>query len=108
MRASTRRLLRHVFRHAPAVPRPVRTEALEGRTLLAGVGAAEDAAARDAAVQFFDASDAVFVENRGQWADASVKYAYNGQGINVGFTDTGPVLEVMRERSAHRRRQQCR
>ena len=51
--------------------------------------------AKSKAVEALSLSSAVFVENQGQWADSSIRYAYNGQGINVGFTDTGPVLEVL-------------
>ena len=33
------------------------------------------------AIQLFSASAALFVENQGQWPDASVRYAFHGSGI---------------------------
>lgn len=66
-------------------------EHLEDRKLLSGVAA--NAVAEQAAL---DLSNAVFVQNQGQWGDRSVKYAYNGQGIDIGFTNSGPVLELQR------------
>src|SRR5205085_1325285 len=57
-------------------------EGLEERRLLAG------------AVQVFDSVAPTFVENQGQWADASVKYAYNAPGASIAFTDAGPVFAL--------------
>jgi hypothetical protein len=64
-------------------------EALESRLFLSA-----SQTAQDQALQFLSTSSAVFVQNQGQWPDASIKYAYDGQGINIGFTNTGPVLEL--------------
>ena len=36
------------------------------------------------------------MQNQGQWTDRNVKYAYNGQGIDIGFTDLAAVLELQR------------
>lgn len=66
-------------------------EHLERRMLLSAVAASALAAPAE-----LDLSSAVFVQNQGQWTDRNVKYAYNGQGIDIGFTDRGPVLELQR------------
>lgn len=39
-------------------------------------------------------SPAVFVENRGQWADESVRFALISRGANVGLTDEGPRVQL--------------
>jgi hypothetical protein len=70
--------------------RKLHFEPLEDRRLLAA-GAVETA---DQAVELLGASPALFVENQGQWADESVRYAFFGQGANVLHTDTGPVLQL--------------
>lgn len=66
-------------------------EALESRLFLSA-----SQSAQDQAIQFLSTSSAVFVQNQGQWPDAGIKYAYDGQGINIGFSNTGPVLELER------------
>ena len=55
-------------------------EPLESRLLLADTSAV---------LQMFDASPAVFVENQGQWADASIRYAFNGSGGQCGVHGPG-------------------
>lgn len=65
-------------------------EALEPRILL-------DGTPEDQALQLFSVSPALFVENRGQWADESVRYVHNGSGANVAMTDAGPVFQVFRQ-----------
>jgi hypothetical protein len=62
--------------------RRLRIEPLEDRRLLS-------AASADTAIQLFSTSTALFVENQGQWQDESVRYAFNGPGVNIGFTDEG-------------------
>jgi len=47
------------------------------------------------AMQAFDLSPAVFVENRGQW-DESIRYGFDGKGTRVSFTDSGPVFQMIR------------
>ena len=37
---------------------------------------------------------ALFVENQGQWADASTRYGFEGSGAHALFTDAGPVLQA--------------
>ena len=64
-------------------------EPLESRFLLSGTPDLE-------AVQLFNASPALFVENAGQWADAAIRYACNGSAANVLFTDAGPVVQVFK------------
>ncbi len=48
-------------------------EPLEGRLLL-------DAGSDQAAIELFNISPALFVENQGQWADDAVRYAFHGSG----------------------------
>ena len=49
------------------------------------------------AIEVFDASPALFVENEGQWEDASVRYAFFGTGANVLHTDSGPVFQLFQQ-----------
>ena len=44
----------------------------------------------------FNVSPALFVENQGQWADESVRFMHQGDGVNVAMTDTGPVFQLFR------------
>jgi len=62
-------------------------EALEPRLLLSGI-------AQEQAMELFELSPALFIENQGQWADESIRYVHNGSGANVLFTDDGPVFQV--------------
>ncbi|HUW56747.1 MAG TPA: PKD domain-containing protein [Planctomycetota bacterium] len=68
-------------------------EVLEPRLLL-------DGAFEELAVELFDASPALFVENQGQWPDEAVRYSFHGPGMNVLFTDTGPVFQVFSQESS--------
>jgi hypothetical protein len=47
-------------------------------------------------LEFFGASPALFVENQGQWADASVRYFHQGTGANVAMLDSGVAFQVLR------------
>jgi hypothetical protein len=47
--------------------------------------------------ELFNVSPALFVENQGQWADASIRYLHQGNGANVAMTDAGPVFHVFRQ-----------
>ena len=67
--------------------RRLRCEPLEDRRLL-DVGAQ--------AVELFSVSPALFVENQGQWAEETVRYAHFGAGANVLHTSSGPVLMTSR------------
>ena len=60
-------------------------EALEARLLLSG---------DSTAIELFSVSTAVFVENQGQWADETVRYAFHGDGATVLHTDAGPVFHL--------------
>jgi hypothetical protein len=40
-----------------------------------------------AAVQQFQKGPSVFIENQGQWAGESIRFALDGSGANVGLTD---------------------
>ncbi|NQU23283.1 MAG: hypothetical protein HQ567_18545, partial [Candidatus Nealsonbacteria bacterium] len=69
--------------------RRLRFEALEDRRLL-------DAAGGEQAIELFSVSPALFVENQGQWADESVRFMHQGDGVNVAMTDTGPVFQLFK------------
>ncbi len=77
----------------PAQPssRRLFVESLECRCLLA-VGVAGTA---EQVVELFDISPPLFIENQGQWADDSIRYALFGNGANVLHTDTGPVFQFV-------------
>jgi len=62
-------------------------EAMERRLLLADVAPAID---------LFNASSAVFVENQGQWADRGVRYGFDGAGCAIGFRDEGVDFRLSR------------
>jgi len=51
------------------------------------------------AVQQFMAGPSVFIQNVGQWADASVQFALDASGANVGMTDQGPRFQLFRQTS---------
>ena len=68
-------------------------EPLEARLLLDGTAAQE-------AIELFHTTPAVFIENAGQWADASVRFVHRGQGASIAHTDSGPVFELFREVAA--------
>ena len=75
----------------PIPPLPCQLEQLEPRLLLDGDPAAQQA------IELFSVSPALFVENQGQWADASVRFVHNGSGANVAMTDAGPVFQMFRQ-----------
>ena len=66
----------------PTYVRRLSCERLEDRIVLAG-------AAENNVLQLFSSSAALFVENQGQWADESVRYAFDGDAANITFTTTG-------------------
>lgn len=47
-------------------------------------------------LQRFVTGESVFIENAGQWADTSIRYALDCRGANVGFTDQGLRFQVFR------------
>ena len=59
--------------------RPLRCEPLEDRRMLSVGPSGENA--------LFRTSTALFVENQGQWADEAVRYGFEGDGVNIAFTD---------------------
>ena len=69
---------------------------LEPRVLL-------DAATGTEAAGLLELSRALFVENQGQWEDASIHYAFQGSGANVLFTDAGATFQVFRQEQSARR-----
>ena len=56
------------------------------------------------ALEAFDLSPAVFIENKGQW-DESVRYGFDGRGVRVSFTDSGPVFQMVRRETGEARPQ---
>lgn len=69
--------------------RRLRLEPLEDRRLLS-------VAAGQQVIELFGISPALFVENQGQWADESVRFMHQGDGVNVAMTDAGPVFQLFR------------
>jgi hypothetical protein len=65
-------------------------ESLEDRRLLSG---------SSSQLELFSVSPALFVENRGQWPDPSVRYAFFGSGANVLHTDAGPVIQFFQRKA---------
>jgi len=56
-----------------------------------------DAAARAKArpvLEKFQQSPAVFIENQGQWEDASIRFAMNSMGANAGLTSEGVRFQL--------------
>jgi len=66
-----------------------------GLVATAGLSKAAEGPAKKRALQAFDLSPAVFVENKGQW-DESVRYGFDGKGVRVSFTDAGPVFQMLK------------
>ncbi len=50
-----------------------------------------------ARVEQFMTGPSVFIQNDGQWPDATIKFALDGLGANVGITDKGPKFQLFRE-----------
>ncbi len=44
------------------------------------------------AVELFNVLPALFVENQGQWSDPSIRYAHDGEGVDVAMTDAGVLF----------------
>ncbi len=65
--------------------RRLRCEPLEDRRLLS---------VASPQIDLFNASSALFAQNEGQWADQSVRYAFNGSGASILFTDAGLNFQV--------------
>ncbi len=74
-------------RQPQSLGRSLHVETLEDRRLLSVASGLEMDA--DEAIQLFSTSTALFVENQGQWADEEVRYGFNGDGVNIAFTDDG-------------------
>ena len=75
-------------RHRRTLPvgrRSLTLEVLEPRILLSGP---------EPTVELFGTSQAVFVENQGQWPNESALYMFQGSGANVLHTNAGPVFEL--------------
>src|SRR5688572_8464165 len=68
-------------------------QALERRMMLAG---APDAASSPA-VEIFNTSPALFVENAGQWEDSSVRFVHQGKGANIALTDSGAQFQLFHD-----------
>ena len=52
------------------------------------------------AVQYFDSNPAVFVENQGQWADPSVRYAYTSSAASIAFRVDGVQFNLSKAAGA--------
>jgi hypothetical protein len=64
---------------------PPLLEPLEPRLMLDG---------QTPTIELFNTTPALFAENQGQWADASVRYAFQRGGAGVAFTETGLAIRV--------------
>ncbi|MCL5281937.1 MAG: LEPR-XLL domain-containing protein, partial [Planctomycetes bacterium] len=53
------------------------------------------------AMETFDVSPALFVENQGQWSDPSVRYVHDGNCVDVAALDQGIVFQVARTQTAY-------
>ena len=74
-------------------------EALEPRVMLAeGSGQ----------IDLFSTSQALFVENQGQWPDPAIRYAFQGDGATVLHTDQGPVFQLYQQQTEDAPVQQTR
>ena len=82
-------MMTHPRRKSVERVRHLRLEPLENRLLLS-------VAANDPTVELFSTSPALFVENQGQWADESVQFLHQGDGMNIAMTDAGPVFQLFR------------
>src|SRR4051794_37631811 len=71
----------------------VMAEQFERRILLAA--GTDDATSH--AIETFNTSPAVFVENAGQWSDPAVRFVHQGNGANIALTDTGASFELFRD-----------
>ncbi len=60
------------------------------------------------AAQAFDLASAIFVQNQGQWENPDLKFAYNGHSIDVGFTNQGPIVNLIGQASVNAPVQQIR
>ena len=71
-------------------------------TVPLGVQPLEDRTAPSvaSAIEVFDTSPALFVENQGQWENESVRYAFFGTGANVLHTDSGPVFQLLQSEAS--------
>jgi hypothetical protein len=77
-----------------AVAAVVLCVAFAGLAAAAQAPAATQAATGDT-MRAFDLSPALFVENKGQWNEA-VRYGFDGRGVRVSFTDSGPVFQMLK------------
>ena len=59
-------------------------------------GSPANEAAKRRAVQMLQSGPAVFIENKGQWPDASIRFALTGQGANVGLTSGSLRFQLFR------------
>jgi len=52
------------------------------------------------ALELLSLSPALFVENRGQWSDPSVRYVHKGSRINVAMTESAMLFQIAMRTSA--------
>jgi len=75
---------------------PFPAAAIGGEQAGASRMTASTQAAIEKAAHALDLSPAIFVENQGQW-DKDVCYGFDGRGVRVSFTDSGPVFQMLRD-----------
>ena len=96
MRSFSRRFRRSSSRKPlPARGRTLKCEMLEDRRMLSVSGGSEAGASET--LQLFSTSTAQFVENLGQWSDETVRYGFQGNGVNIAFSDEGLAFSLSQQ-----------
>ncbi len=97
MRSFSRRFRRASSRKPlPARGRTLKCEMLEDRRMLSVSGGSEAGASET--LQLFSTSTAQFVENQGQWSDETVRYGFQGNGVNIAFSDEGLAFSLSQQK----------
>ena len=53
-----------------------------------------DGSQEQQASELFSVSPALFVENQGQWSDPSIRYAHDGNSVDVAMTDSAVIFQI--------------
>ncbi len=60
----------------------------------AGTTAKPDSVGTKPVAEKFMQSSGVFIENRGQWPDETIRFVLSSHGVNAGLTDEGPRFQM--------------
>ena len=77
-----------------ARPEAVAGTQAPGTAVASGQADAEVRAKARPVLEEFQQSPAVFIENQGQWEDASIRFTMNATGANAGLTDQGVRFQL--------------